>query len=247
MKKILFIVILLIFISSGMVSAQQELNVVASTAWVGGIAEAAGVTNIRVLAPTELRHPTEYDFRPSDIQLALRADYIIWAGYEPFIRRLVEAANIPEQKVLRVNTNNSPPILRESVRTLAMQLGQEAAMSTWEQKLDALAEQLQSAAKNMCVSEIAVAVQGHQQRFVEWLGYNVVAVYGPGEMTPTQLANVLKENPVMIIDNWHSAQGQPLVTAEKSYHSLLNFPGTEGTRTLLDVIKYNGKQLGLIP
>src|SRR5690606_11247868 len=57
-------------------------TVLASTAWTGAIAEAAGAAKVDILASFELRHPPERDFRPGDITRALAADVLLWAGYE---------------------------------------------------------------------------------------------------------------------------------------------------------------------
>lgn len=43
--------------------ADDKTVVVASSSWTGAIAEAAGADEVRVLAPFELKHPPEYDYR----------------------------------------------------------------------------------------------------------------------------------------------------------------------------------------
>ena len=60
--------------------------VVASTSWVAP--DGAGppaLIEVTILAPVELRHH-QYDYLPSDIALVTQADYLVWDGYEPFIR-----------------------------------------------------------------------------------------------------------------------------------------------------------------
>ncbi len=249
MKRIMVVIVtlLIVLLSLGTtVSAEEDLKVVASTSWVGAIAEAAGARNVTVLAPIELRHPPEYDFRPVDIQRAVQADLILWGGYEGFIRNLVTAAKIPDDKVIRVVTNNAPPVLAESAASLAAILGTTEQFREWEKELQALAEEIQTAAAAQNVSEKKVIVQAHQQRFAEWVGYNVVGVFGPAELTPVRLAEILKMEPEAIIDNWHSAQGEPIKGTGRTYHSLINFPGPAQTVSILDVIRYNAKQLGLL-
>ncbi len=78
--------------------------IVASTSWVAAMARAAGAKRITVLAPIELRHPPEYDFRPGDIIAATQAQWIIWAGYEGFIKNLIAAAQINQEKVILATT-----------------------------------------------------------------------------------------------------------------------------------------------
>ncbi len=47
--------------------ATEELRVVATTPWTAAFALAAGVENVRVLAPYEMQHPPEYELRASDV------------------------------------------------------------------------------------------------------------------------------------------------------------------------------------
>ena len=56
------------------------MPVVASTSWVAAMARAAGAERITVLAPMELKHPPEYDFKPNDIIAATQAQWVLWAG-----------------------------------------------------------------------------------------------------------------------------------------------------------------------
>jgi ABC-type Zn uptake system ZnuABC Zn-binding protein ZnuA len=67
-----------------------EKLVVASTSWVA--ARAGGAEHIRVLAPAELRHPPEYELKPSDLAAASRAGLVLYAEWDTFARRLKEAA-----------------------------------------------------------------------------------------------------------------------------------------------------------
>lgn len=242
-KVVVILVSLVMVFSMGV--AAQSISVVTSTTWVGAMVRAAGIENVQVLAPIEMRHPAEYDFRPSDVILASSMDFVVWAGYEGFIPNLVEAAQIDSAKVLQVNTNNTPDLLREQVRKLATVFGTEQEFAKWDEKLSELGERLRKAAHEQGAAKMRVAVQAHQRMLVEWLGYNVVASFGPGELTPTQLVQILAEEPEMIIDNWHSAQGEPLRDANGKYASLLNFPGAYDTNSLFDVLIYNANQLGL--
>lgn len=245
MRLVLVTVILANGIAAGSGAAQEPLRVLASTTWVGAMAEAAGADGVRVLTPAELRHPAEYDFSPRDVGYAAEADLLIWAGYEPFMEGLFEAAGISEDRILRVSTSNVPPRMAEAVRTIAETLGTEVQYERWKRDLDRLAERLRSAAEELGAAEIPVAVHFHQRGFVDWLGFPVVAEFGPAEMTPAQLVRILAQRPAMIIDNWHVPHGEPLRGEGREYTSLINFPGPHGTDDLFDVLQYNAHQLGL--
>lgn len=242
---------LFLFAGFGAVFAAEGENVhkyVASTAWTGAIAEAAGARSVAVLAPLDLKHPPEYDFRPSDAAKVLDADVIFWGGYEGFVRKLVEANDVPPERLYRIVTNNAPQNLKEQTRAIARHIGTESEQQAWEARFDALWEGIIAEAQRREVANIKVVVNFHQEQFVRSLGYNVVGVFGQDELTPRTIADLLAANPDMVIDNWHNAMGKPIAEgAGAEYVELLNFPGTHGTRTIESLIEYNVRQLGLLP
>mgnify|MGYP000846767726 CR=1 FL=1 len=220
--------------------------VVASTSWVGGIAEAAGANVTRILAPVELRHPPEYDFRVSDIQYAAGADMVVWAGYEKFMKKLFESVDVPEAKRLALYTDNTPPRLRQEVEKTAAALGTLDRFALWAPRLDELAARLQAGALRADAAGTRVAVHTHYRALAAWLGYTIVTEITMGEMTPSRLQEILALKPDLVIDNWHMPSGQSLDGLVPRYVQLINFPGNGGTATLLDVLSHNGKLLGLL-
>lgn len=218
--------------------------IVTSTSWVGGMARAAGATDVTVLAPVELRHPPEYDFAPNDIIRAAQADLVLWAGYEGFIRNLVRAAEIPSERVVQVETNNAPDKLLVSVEALAQLFDTMEHFSVWKEKLTQLSEELLAGAEAQEATTMIAAVQFHQQALARYLGYQIGIVYGPQDLTLSDIRKIEALNPDIIIDNWHSPQGEPLQKEGRKYVQLINFPGPFQTSGLLDVLRYNGRQLG---
>ncbi|MDI6871215.1 MAG: zinc ABC transporter substrate-binding protein [Bacillota bacterium] len=222
-------------------------TVVASTSWVAAIVEAAGAPRVAVLAPVDLRHPPEYDFQPGDIKQALEADYLFWAGYEPFVRKLQKAAAIPDSRLIQVVTDNVPETLKEQARKVAAVLGTEAREEQWEKALDAAAADILAQAKAKGLAGRRAVVHKFLVRYAEWLGLRVVGTFGGGEeLTPAKLAELLQRRPELVVDNWHNSQGASIAVEAGIPHALLiNFPGKDGTRTLIDVLQYNARQLGL--
>lgn len=218
-------------------------SIVASTSWVGAMAQAAGATNVIVLAPVELRHPPEYDFSPNDIIRATQADLMLWAGYEGFMRNLVRAGEIPAERVIQVTTNNAPDQLLLSVESLAHLFSTMDPFLEWKKELELLSGQLLAGAKEKETTSKVAAVQFHQQALARYLGYQVGIVYGPQDLTLTDIQKIEALNPDIIIDNWHSPQGEPLKKEGRKYVQLINFPGPFQTTSLLDVLRYNGRQL----
>ena len=231
---------------SGATPPTTSRQVVASTAWVGAMLEAAGLRPIRILAPLELRHPAEYDFRPSDIQYVLAADEVVWAGYEGFVRQLIQAAPIPAERLVAVYTDNTPPRLRQEVAALAERFGTQVWFQGWATRLDVLAGRLQAGARRVNANGIRLAVHVHYKALAEWLGYTVVAEIGMGELTPQRLQAILDAKPDLVIDNWHMPNGAPLQGLVPRYVGLINFPGPLAPTGLLEVLEYNGRQLGLL-
>jgi zinc transport system substrate-binding protein len=232
-------------VAAGVAGAAPQ--VVASTSWVGAIAEAAGASDVTVLAPLDLRHPPEYDFKPSDIQRVLSADYIIYAGYEGFIGKIRQMAAIPDAKMLQVTTVSIPQTLLEETRKLAKVFGTEEQQQAWEREYNqVVADVLARAAKAGVPGKRAV-VHAFLAEYAEWLGFDVIGTFGGGvELTPVRMAQLVTMKPDLIIDNWHNEQGAGIAQAAGVRRAvLINFPGHAGTRSLMDVLLYNASQLGL--
>ena len=168
----------------------ETVEVVASTSWTAAIARAAGATRVTVLAPAELRHPPEYDFRASDIARVAGSAIVVWGGYEPFIQRLIQAAEVPEERVVQVSTVNTPDNLMAQSRLLSERLGTIEAQQAWEKEFERFAADLRSQAGAAGAGETRVLVHFHQQGLAEWLGYNVVGVFGPDELSPARVVEL---------------------------------------------------------
>ncbi len=89
-----------------------------------------------------------------------------------------------------------------------------------------------------------VIAHAYLKTYAEWLGFEVVGTFGPGESSPAVLLELVKSKPSLIIDNYHNQAGKsvkealniPLVT-------LINFPGKDGTHTIEDVFAYNERSI----
>ncbi len=216
-------------------------TVVASSSWVGSIAKAAGAKNVVVLAPID-----EYNFSPQDSIAASKADYIVWAGYEEFMRTLIGATDIDENNVFEVNTNNAPDILLQTVQELAAKLGTSEESEKWTKELQELSVQALENAKEQNLHQKKAAVHYYQAPLAHYLGYDVVYVFGPQELTANDVLTVESYRPEVIIDNWHSIQGKVFDCLNRQYVQLINFPGPFRTASIVDVLKYNLKQLHVI-
>ncbi|NCB02512.1 MAG: hypothetical protein EOM67_10150 [Spirochaetia bacterium] len=221
-------------------------TIISSTSWVSAIVEASGAKKITTLAPITLKHPPEYDFSPKDIITATKGDLLFWAGYEGFMKKLVSAANIDENKIYKVTTGNTPQLLRGNVEKISALLGTQKEGTLWLTSLDSLFDTLKENVKNLSESEKRVIVQYHQKGFIESLGYTVVAVYGPQEITMSDVKEIEKLQFATIVDNYHSPGGMAFSKEGRNYVELVNFPGPFKTDSILSVIEHNGKELGLL-
>ncbi len=220
--------------------------VVASTSWTALMAKAAGAGNVAVLAPAELKHPPEYDFRPSDVDKLKDAKLIVYAGYEPFMKKMLQATQTPEDKVMQVVTMNTPENLTKQTRLLAEKLGTTEAQKTWETEFYKAVSAIREGSAKQNVAGKRVLVQKHQLPFVKWLGYQVVAEFGPEELSPAKMGELAALKPDLIIDNLHNPQGQGIADMAKCPRvELRNFPSPDH-KSLQDLLMDNARKLGLI-
>jgi len=239
MKKI---ILLLFFLPVLPVFSQEVL---ASTAWTRAYVEAAGVKQVRSLAPDDMVHPPEYELTPGDLQDLMRADFIVYAGYEGMVKQLKKALSLPDEKIIQLRTGYTWPVISASVNAVAKAAGtQEEAQA----ELKAIKAQLDSYRRQIAKGsqgQIPVLVHFHQQGIAKEMGLNVVGIYGPAPLTPSQIKELADTGAKLIIDNAHSPQHQPLkeLLPEAQVVKFINFPGIGGTKTLRDVIQFNLKQL----
>lgn len=237
------LVALVLVVLLGLAAGASDLEIVASTSWVGAIAGAAGAKDVIVLAPIELRHPPEYDYKPEDIVRVLKADYVLWAGYEPFIKKMIEAAPEIEGKLVQVRTTNTPEYLVSETRKLAGLFGTQEKQEQWEKLFLSEMEDFKERAERANVAEWKVVVSVHQNEFITWLGFKPFKVIGTTQLTPLDVVEILEAEPDMIIDNFNSVDGR-LLSDNSAYIILFNFP-TKEYPEILDVIRENIRRLGI--
>jgi hypothetical protein len=224
-------------------STDQEMLVVASTSWVAAIARAGGAENIRILAPVELKHPPEYELKPSDLTAVSKADIILYAGWEMFAEKLAETAGSAKVQIIQVNTSNKPEDLKTEARKLAERFGTLDRFEAWSRDFDRLTEELRPRILAAYPDRRAI-VQRMQTPFAAWLELDIIGEYGPAEPSAAVILELVQLNPPLVIDNYHGPSGQPIAEAAHApYAELLNFPGKDGTVTIEDLFRYNADVL----
>lgn len=224
-------------------SAQQQkpARIVATNTWTAAFAQAAGARDIVTLAPADLRHPAEYELKPSDIAQLRGAKLIVTTGFEVMTKRLAEAAGSRKIRVLRIDADYSLDTLRTSIMAIADILGTqdqaraaiadlESFLSSWKQEL-----------RGDGLYGAPVVVHVFQQPLMAELGFTIKGVFGPAPLEAAQIAKLSTEKVTYIVDNWHNEVAVPLreTMPDARYASLINFPGPDGTTTLMDVLSDN--------
>ncbi|MDR3123655.1 MAG: zinc ABC transporter substrate-binding protein, partial [Treponema sp.] len=157
--------------------------VLVSTSWVGAMARAAGAETVRVLAPLDLRHPPEYELKPSDLAAASKADIIIYAGWEQFAEKLAETAGSAGTPTLTITTSNNPEEFMAEAAKIARALGTEAKLEEWWGAFLPFAEELREKII-AAYPDRRAAVNRMQTPFAAWMGFDLVGEFGPAEPSP---------------------------------------------------------------
>lgn len=217
--------------------------VLASTSWLGAMATAAGAENVRILAPLDLRHPPEYELKPSDLVAAGKADIIIYAGWEQFAEKLADTAGSAGVRTITVRTSNDPAEFKAEAAKIARALGTEEKLEKWWGAFLPFAEDLREKVMALYPDRRAV-VNRMQTPYVAWMGFEIIGEFGPAEPSPAVILELAQMRPALVLDNYHGPSGWPIAEAvNAAYAELLNFPGKDGTLTIEDVFRYNADTL----
>jgi hypothetical protein len=223
----------------------KQPRVVATNSWTAALALAAGADNVIALAPPTLRHPAEYEMAPSDVTMLRGADIIVSTGFEVMASRLAEAAGSQKVKVLRVDADYSLRTMRASLMAIAAVTGTNDQARASIDRLEAFMASWKEELRGKRLAGVPVLVHVFQLPLMQELGFTVKGIFGPGPLEAAQIARLSPVEAALIVDNWHNEVGGPLreTMPKARYVSLINFPGPDGTATLLDVLADNRKRL----
>jgi hypothetical protein len=217
--------------------------IIASTSWVAAVAQCAGAENVRILAPADLRHPPEYELKPSDLHAASKASFIIYSGWEMFAKKLAETAGSAGVRILQIELTNDPVDVKTEARRIAELLGTIEKYDAWAAGFDVYLENIRSTIFEAYIGK-RIVVNRMQTPFVKWLGLAIAGEYGPAEPSPALILEMVNTKPAVVIDNYHSPSGMSIAEAARvPYIELINFPGKDGTQTIEDVFRHNAGML----
>ncbi|GGO95555.1 metal ABC transporter solute-binding protein, Zn/Mn family [Wenjunlia tyrosinilytica] len=202
--------------------------VVATTTWEGAFAKAAGARDVTVIVPRSVHHAPDYDPKPSDLAAVAKADFVLYAPFEPYAAKIKEAAG-SEADLVEVSLDNDPDKVKSQVDKLAKRFGTEDAAARWKTGFDsqytALAKDLKAAWPGGKSPDVITQV------FTSWAaklaGATSVGTYGPEAVTPAQLSELSKKKPALVLDNVHMSTGKVLPDSGAKQVEIVNYPNSD--------------------
>ncbi|MET9958260.1 zinc ABC transporter substrate-binding protein [Streptomyces sp. NPDC006326] len=214
--------------ASGAPMAGKKPVVVVTTTWEGAFAKAAGAEDVKVIVPQSVHHAPDYDPKPSDLAAVAKADFVLYAPFEPYAAKIKEAAG-SKAKLVEVNLDNHPDKVKAEVDKLGGLFGTTDAATTWKTGFDAeygkLNKDLQAAWPAGKSPNVVTQV------FTAWAaklaGATTVGTYGPEAVTPAQLAELSAKKPALVLDNAHMSTGTVLPDSGAKQIKIVNYPGED--------------------
>lgn len=214
-------------------------DVVASTSWTAAFADLAGVDNIKVIAPANLKHPPEYEITVSDISAISNSDFFIFAGFERMMKTL--GTNTGNTRMIQIQCDNSLETVKKNAKLISSITGTEKESLKRVEKYENCLINARKKIKEKGLYGAKVLCHKHQVYLAKELGFNIAGTFGPGPVTSKQIADGKNGNYDLIIDNIHNPVGKTIseVAPKAEYIIWRNFPENVGNDSLLNVIKEN--------
>lgn len=240
MKKLVSFLAILFSLSAIFASGKadkKQIDVVASTSWTAAFADLAGVDEVETIAPATLRHPPEYEVTVSDIEKITTSKFFIYAGFERMMKTLGDA--VGNTQMIKIHCNNSVDNIKTETAKIASSIGTtEKSKERVERYIKAVEDGKNKVEK---LKGKKVLCNINQIYLAKDLGLEVVATFGPGQVTSEQIANAKNGDYDFIIDNVHNPVGTPLseVAPNAKYVVWRNFPEIVEKDALTHVIQGN--------
>ena len=267
-RKILigFSVILLLGILMTFLScAQPSADIMAGSSLIANIIEdlADDKVETHTLIPPGVC-PGHYDIKPGDIvALANSKAFFIHSWQENYenVTGLIEAAENPDLTVTVINVTGNwmvPAVQAEAVDNIAQALGEidpenaayyQGKAAERAQAILAKGEDVEDRLLGAGLGEVKVICADMQKGFVEWAGFDVVAIYGrPEDLSVADVEQLVTEakdaGVALVIDNLQSGATAASETMAQDIGAIQvtisNFPGGfENTETWEKAIDKN--------
>ena len=261
LSLILFILTLFLILTAVVTSVHAEKPVVvASTTVLASIVEdlAGDQVIVEYIAlPTVC--PAHYDIKPSDIEKFKYASLILSHGIEPWIDKLVSASGSRALVFKDICKSWSTPsdlkncyIQVANILEKYLDIPISERLNKSLQTIDEVSSWLKSYSRESGFEGVPVVVMKWQRSYISYLGFNVVASYGPPETVSLKeysevVSNATQARAVLVIDNIPSGIdlgikiAREIDAVEVAIH---NFPKTAPEiSNVTDMWIYNAKLL----
>ena len=168
--------------------------------------------------------PSHYDVKPGDIVALANSKAFFIHNYQvnyENVTGLIEAAENPNLVITAINVTGNwmtPPVQAEAVDRIAQALGEidQENAAYYQQKaaeraqaILAKGEQVENRLLEAGIEEVKVICADKQKGFVEWAGFDVVAILGrPEDLTVLEVEELIVEakeaGVALVIDNLQS-------------------------------------------
>ena len=259
MKKIGSILLVIVLFSMVSINADEKVKIVCTTTILETFAKEIGGEKVEVISLVQPGVcPAHFDMRPSNVYDVSEASLILYHGFEPWLDDLINSSgNRDVKKVLLKGSWSTPDSAIQKIEEIKNALSEvspenaeyfdENADKTIE-NIRETAESIKKEAESIGVRNIDVICMEWQKEFVEWIGFNIVATYGPPEKVSMKDVNeITKKKAVLVIDNLQSGTklGSQIASEIGAYHVILtNFPNAvPETETFSEMMEYNADHL----
>lgn len=238
---LLFFILIIFPCCSKASSKKSATKYVASTSWVASIAELAGIDDVEIITPVNLRHPPEYEITPDDMLKIVQADVVMYAGYERMVKVMLNAAEVDDSKLLKVKTTNTLENISSMVEMLSTMAGTQEKAQKRFAGYQKLIEETRLKIKQEGLDKLTAFVNVNQAELARDLGLNVAATFGTAPLSSEQIADAAKNHYDLIIDNIHNPVAAPALEVSPSSKLLVwrNFPEVREENSFYKVIKAN--------
>jgi zinc transport system substrate-binding protein len=256
---IVCVIALFITLAASVVSCAPEkkadLNIVTSTSIIANIVENIGgdhVSVVNIIPPAQC--PGHFDIKPGDIKKLANASIFFFHGWqgEKFSDDIIKSANNPNLIVEKLDIDGNwmvPSVQVTAAEKIGGIMGDVDTVNkaTYDQNIAAYQNyvenketELKGKLSKLDVSNINVLCADQQEGFINWMGLNVVSIFGrPETLTPQIIQELVDKgkdsNVVLVIDNLQSGPDAGKAIAQElgcARVILSNFPGGfEGINT----------------
>ena len=252
------------FVNYATAQEEKPLVVTTTTVLASIVRDLAGdLVDVKYLVSPSMC-PGHYDIKPGDVETIRSASLILAHGMEwsSWLGELINAANQTGDLFVPIYNVpgpwNSPPTLKQKYSTVADILENtfgfdlDAQLSRCLSAIDSVSEELLQIAKENSFNNTPAVVMLWQLGFIKYLGFKVVATYGPPEFLSAEDIMEIEENATkygakLVIDNLHSGVdvGARIANDVGAVHVvLINFPeAIPGISNITEMMLYNARLL----